>query len=89
MNTLTSKISHQHINSNSCKEFIFGIALGFIKDVEEGKGLGDRELELEHGAVVVVQDGAKGVLLKWLVDLVSRNTNLPIKTKVTRSLRCG
>lgn len=39
------------------------------EDVEEGEGLGDGELEPELGPVVVVQDGAEGVLLQRVVDL--------------------
>ena len=50
------------------------------EDVEEGNGLGDGELEPELGPVVVVEDGAEGVLLQRVVDPPRRHANLRIET---------
>lgn len=48
------------------------------EDVEEGEGLGDGELEPKLGPVVVVKDGAEGVLLQWIVDLPRCHSHLHI-----------
>lgn len=54
------------------------------EDVEEGDGLGDGELEPELGPVVVVEDGAEGVLLQWVVDLPRRHPHLHITSTVNQ-----
>jgi len=55
-----------------------GVVVLAREDVEEGDGLGDGELEPELGPVVVVEDGAEGVLLQRVVDLPRRHANLRI-----------
>ena len=55
-----------------------GVVVLVREDVEEGDGLGDGELEPELGPVVVVEDGAEGVLLQRVVDLPRRHANLRI-----------